>query len=400
MRKGFAKKVDTFLSSVTFPDEQTKNEFAREIARLVMQIQTGQGSTTLRRIAFRLNIQDELKFFKDQYLDSSAYVHRCLWKATLLAVAGEKYQQLADKTDVEYILGLCTPEDIKKIKKASVNETCNIESIDLMSLTTGKNKKRDFLSHVRLKRNPLTFIPDNDPGHDLEDMEQDLLAEAVRVYNMYGRSKGKNMDLCGKDTLSTRFQKYLETALNNKVNNLKEYHTCDSRRRVVSTRDADYKRYKKLKKMAKEHPENTAIVMELEAIRRSIDTTNTEYYSTVNSLVASDDGELKVIDVVDNTEHQQPVKMDDNGQLMPQMSSENAMWVNKMCDRVDTKIATFLKIVVGERNSEFEVWATRNGIDVDNFDNLVRGARTFCKVTRHELATNEVLEEIREDLCL
>jgi DNA-directed RNA polymerase subunit H (RpoH/RPB5) len=407
MQRGFAQRVNAFLESVKLLENE-KQEFAKEIARLAMQVQTGMGSTRIRRIAFRRNIETDFHFFKTQYLDSSAYIHRQLWKAVVLKTQEKSYAEYTNSKnetfideDVTYMLSLLDEEDVAKIRAMKIAPGLNIDHINLVDLTTGKNKKRSFLEHVKIKRNPLSFIADNDPGTSIEDLEQDLLTEAVRVSNMYNRSKGKNLSMCAvDDNVSQKLEKYLETALNNKVMNLKEHHTCDSRRRVVSTKDAEYKKIKKLRKLSKQDPTNKDLTNKIGEIRRHIDTSGTEYFSTVSALVAADDGEFKIIDIIDNKEQHVDVGPgDDSGSLnAPMMTSENAVWIEKLCGRVDDKIAKFVRIVVGERDEDFEQWAKRTGCDTDNFDSLVRGARTFCKVTRNELAQNPVLEEIREDV--
>ena len=415
-RPGFKYRLEEFMASVTI-QQPYRDDFIKEIARLMMKVQEGAGSSVVRRKAFRLNIEDDFKYFKEQYLDVSKYLLSTVWTATL-----DKIQKGVDspnemvRSDVDYLISLLDDNDVDTIKnKPPRNESLNVDSIDLSTWTTGKEKKKNMDEYAKSKIYTLSFISDYDKCFDKEDWAQDMKCEIIRVINSYPRSNCTNF--ISADSLPDRVNQYVETASNNKVNNIKERYTCETRRRVVSTVDPLYKEIKKLKKLSKidNSPE---IFDKITKIYKEINQSGAEYKSLVTSLVcATDDGDLRVMEVADPNyqdgcnSNKLPNELKSYGEdeaqsttesaaedMIENSSSDTMMYIGKLCDRVDDKVASFIKIVVGIPNEDFEIWALDNGVNTDKHDALIKGARTYCKVTRKELEQNPVLEEILEDL--
>lgn len=284
----FRNRVEEFLGKTGLNDVERLGELRKEIVRLAMQIQDGLGSLKLRKITHDYGCFDEFNHFKNQYLDVSYHLHRKLWREVIKSAKETKDAPKSDP-DVQYCLSNLSSEDLKKLKSKQVMGHLDVDNIDLNKWQTGKVKKKDIMAYARSKVSSLNFLVNYDPAIDSEDHTQELLCELVRVFNTYPRSKCKNLPVANADItrlcvdkscghpathgnkcehhdLENRVQMYIEIALNNKVMNIKEYYTCESRRRVAAT---DHKRYKKLSKLRKEiqkHPKVRVLASEIEAL--------------------------------------------------------------------------------------------------------------------------------------
>lgn len=269
--KSFSERVSTFVSSLNL-DNQHSEKLTLEIIRFVLQIQRGAHSSDLRRLTFRLDCFDDFNYFKTQYLDVSAYIHRKLWVAVVNKIKNNhipKDDML--KNDVDFCLSyINNEEDINRVKQIEIKEELNVDDLDLATMKTGKTNKRDFPTYVKSKSYTLSYITDYDPGMTKEDLEQDLLCEAVRVFNAYPRSKCKNIERAREVPKDVRVQRYEETALNNKVMNIKEYHSCESRRRVATTSSALYKEKQKKKKLLNKDPEAAEFLVPIKKLERQM----------------------------------------------------------------------------------------------------------------------------------
>jgi hypothetical protein len=484
--ESFQKRVEQLVNEISFfvQKESEQKELVSEIVRLVLGIQTGMGSTALRRITFRNNILDDFTFFKNQYLDVSHYLHRQLWKAVVRSVQeGEKYTDARLRSDVisclqherpldgnayaiqvfeekvqafvqvlkqdtAFCLQSLNSRDLAKIKELSINEELNVDSIDMANFTTGKKKPKDLQTYVKTKSYTLNFLSEYDPGFTPEDFDQDLLCETVRVANVYGRSKCKNIHRELKDDegnaqamtpIKVRLEKYVETALNNKVDNLKEYHTCENRRRVSTTDSKLYKEKAKIKKLMQKNPiynANKEKLAELkkmigithkdvekrnrfrneladlqlkmcadssykdlhermDAIEAEIRNSNGDYYSMVTPLVRHDEGEDRVIDVQDDNQGEQ--KVGEQFLYHSEKTFDERLWIDGICEEVPENIALFVRIVTGDFAPEFENWAKEQGIDTSYFDAMVNGAKRYCNVTKSQLLSNQELVQALTD---
>jgi hypothetical protein len=425
----FQTKTEEFLSSISQSESDTK-KIRNEIVKLVLQIQEGMGSNNLRRITFRLNCLDEFTFFKNQYLDMSAYLNRLLWVAVI-----EKYnhgitpENEVLSQDVDYCIDSLLPQDLLKLKSKEFNTQLDLSNIDLAVMTTGKNKQRDIQTYVQSKSYTLNFLAEFDPGIAIEDLEQDLACEYVRVFNTYSRSRGKNINKSedvSKASTEKKFQMYSEMAVNNKVKNLKEYYTCESRRRVATTDQELYNERNRLRKHVFKTAKTYLSPEEIDSLKREVSlgrdidkslrekiltgqdqldslielqrtirASDVDYFSTTASLVRIDSSdEERVIDIADTKGG--GLEYDERN-LLADSYTETSVWVESLCERVDDRIAKFVKIVTGHHNQEFETWAENSGVNTEKFDQMVKAARTFCGVQKDELQYNEIIQEALED---
>lgn len=387
----FQGKLQQFLDKLEVGQEE-KNTIEIEVIRLALHIQEGMGSTKLRRLTFKYNCIDEFTFFKNQYLDMSFYIHRLLWVAVAAKIQnGMEPEAEPLVSDVNYVINRLSDEDIEKVRNLRPNPDLNVDSLDLGTMRTGKKTKRLLIPYVKSKSYTLNFLAEYDRGLDIEDLEQDLLCELVRVYNSYPRSRGRNLDK-NPVPLEERVQMYLERAVNNKVNNLKEYYTCESRRRVASTDAHLYKERNRLKKLMAKDPANPELVQKFAQANHNLRVSDGDFYSTTTPLTRRDSsgGEERTIDV---SEELGAGYGTDPFLVNTLQSTDTRIWLESICERVDERIANFIRIVTGYHNPEFESWARENKIDLERFDNLVKGARKFCQVNPEELRENDILEE-------
>ena len=237
--------------------KQDRELVAREIVKFIMQIQKGVGSTTLRTITFRLHCLDDFTYFKNQYLDMSQYIHRVLWLAVLdKAHNGRDSEDPMVKEDTDFCLSLLEAKDLEKLSTIGADNTLDVSSIKMdENWTTGRGgRRKKLLAYAKSKLHTLSFLNEYDPGIEPEDFNQDFLCEILRVFNTYPRSKCKNL---GKEVqeedkklapIQDRVERYVESAFNNKVMNIKEYYSCESRRRVTTTDNDLYKQRSRLNK--------------------------------------------------------------------------------------------------------------------------------------------------------
>lgn len=382
----FQNKLEDFLSDVTYEFQVPSNVIQKvrtETIRCIFGIQDKAGYQTIRSIGQKNGFREEFKFFKHEYLDHSYYVHCRLWKNTINLIQDNIEPEEDVKDDVEYCLRNLTTEDLKKIHEIEYNKEIDAESIDLDNFIMGKVKKKTLDQTIKSKSSSLTFISNYDYGQDMEDFHNDLYCETIRVKNIYHKSSGKN--LVQEDDLDTSFAKYLDTSLNNKVLNLKEYNTYEVRRRVASTHAELYKERKKLKKRLAKDPENKAIARKLEEVEGKINNKDFDYYSTVCSLHRENSkGEGKDYDVQEiyqNTLTPMETYLDESFDF------------DEMCMNLTSNVAECVKIIIGNYNEGFERWAEDNGLNLDKTTTLVRAALDYCKVSKKDLKNNSVIRE-------
>lgn len=396
----FRRRVEKFVDSVTFfvREEKDKNELIDEVVRLMLKIQKGTGSVLICKIAFQLNILEEFKYFKVNYLDVSSYIHRCLWIEVVKFLKNKtQHESAVVRSDVEFMVSRLNQSDIEKLMNITINESLSIDSIDFTTLMIGQNKKRSIQDHAKSKIYTLRFLAENDPGLSMEDFEQDLVCEFFRVANQYPRSKCKNVERSGDDDLETRIQKYTETALNYKIDNIKEFFSCDSRKRVIASDSHLYKQKAKIKRLIKNSDNCESLLKELAEIETKIRTSNADYMSVVSPLVSQSDSEYRILDVTDETtteESGQTYYAEDNSLIC---DNQTKMWIDQICNRVDKPYADFVRIVVGETHEDFDKWVKLHDMPIATFESLVKSARKFCNISKKQLEDNGVLLEILED---
>lgn len=227
MSISFKQTVVQFVQNQILTETQ-KKELTKEIVKFALQIHGQQRSAVLRKYAFAHSCLEETSFFKQQYLDVSAYIHRELWRDV---------KSRSTTEDVRFCLDHLTRKELETFDRIAYHD------IDISSFDLNKWLK-EKMKHLKNKSYKLKFIRDSDPCFDIEDFTQDLALEAVRVVNSFGRVKAKGNP---EESLQTQLEKYLEGSLNNKINSLIEYHTTGVRRRSVNTNEGLYKKLKEVK---------------------------------------------------------------------------------------------------------------------------------------------------------
>lgn len=393
----FEKQMEDFVSSIkpvvlSENNQQTIADFRKEVIRYVLKIQKGMGSTAIKSLAHKHNFPSEWTFFKSQYLDMSQYVNKVLWKAITKCVQETEISE--DETvasDVNYCLQFLGMDDVEKINNKVLNEGCNVSSINLSTFTTGKKKKRNLTEYVQSKVGSLRYLAQYDPAMDLEDFQQDLAVEYCRVYNYYEQSAGTKLkaEKENKTPLDVMFMKYGETALNNKVLNLKEHYSCESRRRVSTTDNKLYRTRTRLKKELSKNPQNAEVKQKLLDVEKKLKTSNGDYFSTVTPLVRGNDGEFRELDA---REIGNPlVKC-----IEPTREVDDHMWIEELIQSLPPKLSNFVSVLL-KHDDEFELWfadwakGKKIRYDSNNIDHRIRGAFEYCNVTRDELKKSDKL---------
>lgn len=338
----FCDRVSKFVHSLSV-GEEVAAMIESELIKLALQVQEGKGSIKLRKIAHQFNFLSDFSHFKNTFLDVSEYIHRKLWVQTHRYLVGESVDP-AYLEDVEYCLSKLG--EAEKAKLISVNINANDIGADPMTWKMGKAGKRDLIKHCKSKIYPLSYISNYDPAFQRDDFVQELIAEALKVRNMYPRSKGTNIDnAIDKETC---IKMYVEKALNNKVRNIQEYYSCDSRRRVSTTDHDKYRRREKIKRGIKANPEDDSLKEDLKTVENDLRTSNSDYYSTVSSINYSSDDSEKTFDISDS--HMVDVGFSDHTYGSTLMEN---IWTEDAIMKMEKFILTnFLKLAFGEEKPE------------------------------------------------
>ncbi len=257
-------------------------------------------------------------------------------------------------------------------------------SLDLNNFSTGKTVKRNLQTYAKSKTSSLKFLTKYDPGMERGDFQQDIIEELVRVNNAYNKSSGKN--LSSEDAIETALQKYIETSLNNKVNQIKDYWGSGIRNRVSSTHASLYSMKETLEKKIKAlefgSPEHTKALASLELVKMTLKEGKSDYYSVVVPLVRTNESENREVDA---QEVDPSIITDDN--------SEDGFWTSSLIEDLTPKISKCVNIIIGNYDSGFIEWSktSKKKYNLDIFDHLSKAAMEYCKVTKNELRNNPTL---------
>jgi len=417
----FKTKLENFLSSISAP-EAVKNQVRREMVKLILTIQQEMGANFLTRISREHDFFEDFKFFKNMYLDKSAYLHRTLWREIVYFIQEQEYKTKDSKKEVEnqikietnifnpeiksaklkelenkldsikvleldilYAINFLQDDDIEKIINMKINHELNV-SLDLQNteFTTGKTTKRDLNSYTKSKTNTLKYLSRYDPGMSKEDFQQDIAEELLRVNNIYNKSSGKN--LAGDDDVDTAIKKYIETSLNNKVNQIKDYWGSGIRNRVSSTHSALYNRKENLEKQIKTEEDPIKLKkleFQLKAVEIEIKEGKSDYFSVLVPLVRTNESENREVDAqeVDPT-----IIIDD--------INEEKIWAKDLIDDLPPRLSKCVNILMGNYDEGFVAW-TRNTsskkYNLDILDHMFKAAMEYCRVTRNELRNNATI---------
>ena len=385
----FQQNLEGFVSTLAI-SEKGKANFRREVIKLVLTIQDKMGATVLRTMMKDIEGHDYLEDFvhwKKQYLDVSAYVQRVLWREVVYFIQKQDFQGNDPQTnkDVMYCIRWLADKDIQKVVEMKINHNLNA-ALDLSadSFTTGKTTQRDLYAYVRSKAQTLKYLSKYDYGLEPEDFVQEVVEELIRVNNIYNRSSGKNLDATVK--LDSAIKAYIETALNNKINQVKDYWSSDSRRRVTSTHAAEYRKRSNLRKALKKETDLDKIAkirVELGQLEEFLRTKNHDYYSVVTPLVRNNESEDREVDA-----------QEINPSIIIPNTTDEDIWSNDLIIDLPQRISRCVSIILGNHDEEFYNWIKDNGMSAEvekDLNRYFKAAMDFCGVDREELRSNPVI---------
>jgi hypothetical protein len=396
----FQNRIEDFLATINIQDDviykredgktkvtgaQIKAEFRTETVRLALTIQNKMGATILRALSREFDFFEEFTHFKKQYLDMSAYIHKTLWRDVIYFIQMKDFRNndaILNK-DIMYCVKHLTDSDIEKIINMQINHSLNASlEIDVSNFTTGKTTQRGLYEYVESKAATLKFLSKYDFGNDQEDFVHDLMEEMIRVNNGYNKSSGKNLN--AGTSVDNSIKQYIETALNNKVNQVKDYWSSDVRRRVTSTHSPLYRRRGNLRKILKKETDLTKIAeinKEIGEINEKLRTGSHDYYSTVTPLVRTNESENREVDA-----------QEIDPSTIEEVDTEEELWAHDLILDLTPRISRCVGILMGTYDEEFTVWTTKQKkYNLDMLDHHFKAAMEFCNVTKEELKSNPVI---------
>lgn len=383
----FKARVEEFLTTVLGAKEKEKDIFRNELVRLILTIQVGAGANTLTNLAKDYNFFDDFKYFKKIYLDKSAYIHRTLWREIYYFIQNKSFKNDIPvlREDVFYCISYLQDSDIEKIILAEINHEVNA-SLDMSDpeFKTGLNKKRSLRAYAKSKTGSLKYLSKYDPAMTQQDFEQDIIEEALRINNIYNKSSGKN--LSSSDKMEDAISKYIETGLNNYVNQVKDYWRSGIRSRVSSTHHNLYQKRENLKKAIeteKDEKKLAKLNRELKLVELEIKEGSSDYFSVLVPLVRTNESENREIDAQE-LDHE----------IIDDSTIEDKMWVKELLEDLPPRIARCVSIIMGAYDEDFMIWAKTKSVkkyNLDILEHLFKASMEFCKVTKNELRNNTVI---------
>lgn len=387
--KSFKERVENFIREAGLP-AGIHNEFRNEISKLILTIQELQGASVLRALSRKENFFDDFKYFKDTYLDKSAYIHRVLWREVIYFLKSKdmRSDEKILMEDVLYVVNNLKDCDIEKIYNMQINMDLNV-ALEMDTFTTGENVNRDIYTYVKSKANTLKYLPKYDFGLANEDLQHDLIEEVLRVNNSYNKSSGKNVN--ASENFEDNVRRYIETALNNKVSQIKDYWGSDNRRRVSSTHASLYRKRGTLRKAVAKEKDAAVLAdlhQQLEEIEHKIKTLPHDYFSTVTPLVRTNESENREVDA----QEIDPSTISDDQTI-------EGMWVHDLILDLPPRLSRCVKIITGVFDEEFEEWckSTKPKANLNLLDHLFRCAMEFTNVSKDELKNSPVIMQALSD---
>jgi hypothetical protein len=395
----FRNRIEGFLDSILSDEKEyesgetgkkvsgkeVRQQFRTEVVRLALTIQEKMGATVLRALSREFNFFEEFTHFKKQYLDMSAYIHRSMWREVIYFIQMKDFRTnnaILNK-DIMYCLTNLTDSDIEKVVNMQINHNLNASlDIDVDNFTTGKTTQRGLYEYVESKAATLKFLSKYDFGMDQQDFIHDLMEELLRVNNGYNKSSGKNLK--ADSSVDNSIKQYVETALNNKVNQVKDFWSSDTRRRVTSTHSPLYRRRGNLRKLLKKEVDLNKIAeinKEIGEINEKLRNGSHDYYSIVTPLVRTNESENREVDAqeIDPT-------------TIEEFSTEDEIWAHDLIQDLTPRISRCVSILMGNYDEEFHFWASKQKkLNLEMLDQYSKAAMDFCGVTKDELKSNPVI---------
>jgi len=137
---------------------------------------------------------------------------------------------------------------------------------------------------------------------------------------------------------------------------------------------------------SREHSQQVATV------REEIKASDSDYHSTLTSIVSDDDmgaGEEGVCVGA--------IKDPRGGKAFEGV--EDRIWIDSVCRKInDPKIVRFVLIISGREDKEFEAWAASNQHNILEFEDLLKGARKYLKVSQSKLQSSRSLSRIIREI--
>lgn len=384
IKNTFKHRIEEFLSELNL-SKKVENDFIKEVIRLILTIQKNMGATNLRAFSRKHEFFEDFTTFKKQYIDVSSYLQQTLWREIVYFIQNKDFKEKDNNNlnhDILYCINKLDDEDIEKILNMEINHNLNA-TLDMDEFTTGQKVKRDLQTYAKSKASTLKFLSKFDHGISPDDHTQDIIEEVLRVNNIYNKSSGKN--LSGEEDIDTNIKRYIETALNNKVNQIKDYWGSDIRRRVTSTHSHHFRRRNNLKKLIKKETCEKKIKEynnEIEEINEKLRKDSHDYYSTVTPLVRTNESENREVDA-------QEIDLS----TIEEYNFEDDYWEKDLILDLPPRLSRCVNIILGNYDEEFLKWLKLDGkkYKVDILDQHFKAAMDFCKVNKKELRANPVI---------
>jgi len=127
---------------------------------------------------------------------------------------------------------------------------------------------------------------------------------------------------------------------------------------------------------------------QLTLLREQIRNSDSDYHSTVTTIVSDEeigDGEEGVC--------ADALKDPHDGKAYECV--EDKIWIDSICSKIDDpKIARFVQIISGREDKDFETWAASNQHSISDFEDLLKGAKKYLKVSQSKLQSSRSLSKI------
>ena len=345
----FSSKLDTFIADLDLKDAVLEKNLSREIVKYFLKVGSRRKQTFVLKSMFaKLGLRSEIDRFQNDYIHISFYLMQVLYPAILANLKG--VSPVLDNEvlqDVYFCLGHLTAIEIEAIRQATLDFDSTSHPVFASCVGDGgwvKNYK-SLQKYVRSKLRKFYIILKNDSFMDIEDCAQEILVSIVRVYNA--------------DPKAFANKSYVDMAINNQINTFLSYHTRGKRKRIIGAADSTYREINSLKKKMLYSDDKETYATAIADLQKGIETT-TEYQS-------------KLLDFADTAACGCEI-------FTAEDSIEDKVFISEMLAKVGSKkvVKEYFQIIL-DHNPEFELWATEQKLNPNNFSALCRYARKYLQ---------------------
>lgn len=347
----------------TFDDLNMTDNIKKEVYSSIISYSLNcTKSSGLKKIAKHHNIVKNVMELKKSFLDTNYYMLTKFWRGVWwytitgdMSEASTKYNvSMSDLELAEKYMSYQCLEKLINIDKSECEKTMSDkERLRLLNILM------PYINNIA--RRKLTFISKYDSALGMQDFAADLITEAIRIINHY--------DYLNELMLLN----YARRSVHNKVMNIIGYRNTQSRNRLIKVENEN------------ENEDN-------DSENKSKSISITMYQNTVYSM----DKMLETNDTDENYSYMDYLSDDSPSQLDEAISTDI---IESISANLTPNEVTFINIVSGKYDEEFEKYVVSNNMNVNIFNDNKRHSKFSYLVKNAAAYTGVSKSVLKRKLC-